>query len=480
MGIKITKKAVIWNYLGVFMTMGSNFLILPFMIHFLDGDSLGLWYVYLSIGGIVTLFDFGFNPTIARNVAYCWSGAEQLSKTNVKFVNNQEPNIGLLKKVLSTCEKIYFIISLIALILLLTIGTFYILYISQHLSGNNYIIAWIIYSVAVFLNLYYGYYATFLRGVGAISKVNKARIISRAIQIILSIVLLYFGLGLIAVSFAYLANGILIRMISKVYFYKHENIGERLKNNKTIVSLRDLKETFSLVWHNAWRDGLVSLSAFLSNQASILICSMYLSLMETGIYSISMQLITAVATISGALYTAFQPSLQSAYINKDIVKQKRLMSTAMTVYQLIFGIGVVALIVVGLPLLELIKSDVKFNIPILLAIALYIFLLKHHSYYASFISNTNNVPYVKSFTASSFIGIILAIILVQLTDLGVWALIVAQIIVQGVYNNWMWPKKVWNFLGVHFIDVITIGLKEIKKMISTQVNKVSKVNWRNN
>lgn len=471
MKINVSKKDIIWNYLGVFMTMGSNLILLPFMVYFLDGDSLGLWYIFLSIGGIVTLFDFGFNPTIARNIAFSWSGAKQLDKTDVTFIKNHTPNIVLLKKVILTCKRIYLLISLAALLILLTLGTYYVLYLSKDMTGNNHIVAWIIYSFAVYLNLYYGYYASFLRGVGAISKINIANIFSRSMQILISVLLLYFGFGLIAVSFAYLCNGFLFRMLSKMYFYKFENIGQLIRNDNTLISADDIKQTFSLVWHNASKDGLVSLSAFLSSQASILICSLYLSLTDTAAYSISMQLVTAIASISGALYTAFQPSLQSAYINRDIDKSRNLMSSAMTVYQVIFWISIIILISIGLPILSLIKSDVEFNIYILLAIALYTFLLKHHSYYASFISNTNNVPYMKSFIMSSLGAIVLALLLIQTTNLGIWGLIIAQLLVQGVYNNWMWPHKVFLLLGIKYVDIYKIGLNEIKKKLSNKLLK---------
>jgi len=463
--MKITKSDVLWNYIGTFMSLGSNFLMLPFMLYFLDGEGLGLWYVFLSIGGIVNLFDFGFNPTLARNIAYCWSGAVELSKTDVIFVNNREPNISLLKKVIFTCKRIYLIISVIAISVLLTIGTIYILHISRGMSGHTHILAWFIYSVAVFLNLYYGYYTTFLRGVGAVSQVNIANILSRIFQIAASIILLFLGFRLVAVALAYLGYGLLFRFISKTLFYKYENIGERIKNDCTTVALYDIKETFALVWHNAWRDGLVSLSRYLSNQASVIICSMYLSLTETGIYSISIQLITAIATISGALYTTYQPSLQAAYINNNVGESKKLMSIAMTVYCGLFWIGVVSLIFIGLPILALVKPDTVFSIPILLAIAIYKFLLKHHSIYASYISNTNNVPYMKAFLISSFFSIGLSVLLIKITNMGVWALIGAQIIVQIMYNNWMWPYRVMKDLHTNPIEMFGIGLKEIRTLI---------------
>ena len=469
--MKVRKNDIIWNYIGTFMTLGTNFIILPFMTYFLSGEELGLWYVFLSIGAIVTLFDFGFNPTLARNVAYCWSGAEKLNRTDVVFVNNQEPNIGLLKKVIVTCERIYLIISLLAGLILLTIGTIYILNVSHNLNGYNHIVAWFIYIVAVFFNIYYGYYTVFLRGVGAIGETNIANIISRTIQIIVSVVLLFQGFGLIAVSIAYLGYGFIFRILSKRAFYNYEDIGKRIKDTCVEIEFSDIKETFSIVWHNAWRDGLVSVSRYFTSQASVIIASIYFDLTTTGIYSISIQLITAVSAISGALYTAYQPALQAAYINNKIADSKKLMSTAMTVYCILFWIGIIALVIIGIPLFKLINSDLSFNIPILLGLAMYDFLLKHHSYYASFISNTNRVTYMKPFLISSFLGVILAILFIELTPLGIWGLIIGQSIVQMFYNNWMWPYEVITLLSTNPLEMFKIGIKEISRMINIKGEK---------
>lgn len=478
---KVTKSDVVWNYIGTFMSLGGNFLVLPFVMYYLDSEILGLWYVFLSIGGIVTLFDFGFTPTFARNVAYCWSGAKSLSKTDVIYVDLCEPNIALLKKVIYTCKRIYLVISLIALSILLTIGLAYICNVSKNISGYAHIIAWLIYSFAIFSNLYYGYYTTFLRGVGAIAQVNKATVISRIFQIVLSIILLFLGFGIIGVSIAYLLYGFLFRFVSKILFYRYENIGDRIKTDPTSIQLNDIKETFILVWHNAWRDGLVSLSNYLSNQATVLISSMYFSLTDTGMYSISIQLITAIATISGALYGTFQPSLQASYINRDFDGSKKMMSLAMTVYCILFWIGVAVLIVIGIPMLRLIKTDIVFNIPLLIAIAVYEFLFKHHSYYASYISNTNNVPYVKPYILSSLLAIAFATLLASYTSIGVWSLIYAQAIVQGAYNNWVWPYKVMKTLKTNPVQMFKIGLGEIDEILSHTLhmkkskNRLSKV-----
>lgn len=131
MKINITKRDIIWSYIGTILSMGSNFLMLPMIIFYMNDSMVGLWYVFASIGTIATLFDFGFSVTFARNITYCWSGANKLKKEDVEFIENKEPDYLLMKQVIDTCRLIYFIISLIALVLLLTVGTIYINNISK-------------------------------------------------------------------------------------------------------------------------------------------------------------------------------------------------------------------------------------------------------------------------------------------------------------------------------------------------------------
>ncbi len=465
MQIKSSKSDIIWNYIGIILSMASNFLILPFLIKYIDGEMLGLWYVYLSIGGIVVLFDFGFNPTLARNVAYCWSGAEELNAEGVGKSKQSEPNYGLLKKVVSTCKAIYFVIASAALLVLLSVGTVYIHYVSNVLFGRTVVISWLIYTLAVFLNLYYGYFATFLRGVGAVSIYNKINVLSRLIQIFVSIGMLMLGYGIIAVSLAYLLYGFLLRAFSKRAFFRYKNIGTHLNSIPGKTSIEDIKQLFKIVWHNAWKDGLVAAANYCANQASTLIASMFLTLTETGIYSISVQLITAIATISAGLYTAYQPAMQSAYANSNKDEASKLMSLAMITYTFLFWAGMAALITVGIPFLKWIKPENTYDIAIIIGIAIYNYFYKRQSYYASFISNTNYLPYVKAYVVSSVAGVALSIIMVYYMDMGVWGLIIGQFAPQLLYNAWKWPREVYKMLDTSWKQLISIGITIIKGKI---------------
>ncbi|WP_297712634.1 O-unit flippase-like protein [Clostridium sp.] len=472
MGIKTSKNDIIWSYLSIFVSLCSNIIVLPITIYYLDSETLGLWYVFLSLGGIVTLFDFGFNPTFSRNITYCWSGAEKLKKNGIFNSNKGNPNYFLLQKVMYACKKIYLIIALCALTLLLTLGSIYISYVSRNIPGNEKIIAWILYSIAVFLNLYYGYFSSFLRGIGSVEKANKANVISKIFNIVIMFILLFLGYGILAVSLAYCLSGFIFRTISKKYFFNVEGIRNNIKNNKIKFKFVELKDIYDTIWPNAWREGIVAVSNYLSNQASTLICSAFLTLTEAGIYSISIQIISCIVTVSGALYTAYQPELQAAQVSKDLNKLKRLMSTAMFIYLVLFLVGILSFIIIGRPLLNIIKPNTIIDVKLIIVTGIYQFLLTQHTYYASYISNSNYIPYVKAFLISSITGTIFTVVLIKVFNFGIWGLIIAPLIVQLIYNNWNWPYRVLKSLNITPLQMLVIGYSEtfsnIKKLINKQ------------
>ena len=441
MQIEITNRDAIWSYIGTIVSMGANFFMLPFLMYFLSADMLGLWYVFVSIGTITTLFDFGFAVTFSRNITYCWSGASELRKEGVVFSESSEPNYALMKDVLSTSRFIYAAISIIAFIFLITAGSLYVRYITHDTEGYTPVIAWLIYALAVFLNLYYGYYASFLRGVGAITQANKNILYARAAHIILMIILLFMGFGIIGASSAYLAYGLVFRLLGKYHFYKYQNIGENLSRVTSRTSFAKLREVFLTVWHNAWRDGLISICDYLCSQASVIICSVYMPLSQTGVYSIGVQIATAINQISKTLYTAKQPEIQNAYITSDMARIRSIMKYVVGTFAALFILGVIGFIIVGMPLLKLVKPSAVVSVSVFLGISLYNMMLGFRDCYASYFSCTNRILYLKAYIISAISGVILSLITMGIFNLGVWGLICSQIISQLCFNVWYWPMK---------------------------------------
>ena len=470
MRISVGKKDTIWSFLGTALSMGANLIILPFILRYLNDDEVAIYYVFTSLSAIAILFDFGFSPSIARSMAYAWSGVSTLKSSGTGETDSSEPNYVLMQTIIKTCKIIYFVISSIALILLLSIGTFYISYITRENPQSDFIISWLIYAVAIFLNILFSYYSVFLRGVGAVAKINIATIVSRLLQIFICVITLILGFGLVGVAVAYLVYGFLFRILGNVWFYRYCNIGKHL-NRKQRVSKEEVKSVIKVMWPNTWRDGLVTLSNYLLNQATTVIASLYLTLQETGVFSLSVQLTSAIATIAGTLYTTYQPALQSAFANKEKYKQKEYMSIVLLSFVVLYGLGMVALITVGLPLIQILRPGYTISISILLLVGLYQFILKLRNCYCSYISTTNRLIYSNSFLISAIVCVSLAILFSKTFGYGIYGLVIAQLLSQFIYNAWHWPIFVHKELELGIIETLKLGSIGIKNLIRRRNNK---------
>lgn len=456
--IILTQKGVIWSYLASITSLLGGVVILFSVLAFLDQSYVSLWYIFTSIGAMTVLFDFGFSVTFARNITYCWSGASELLPESVSETDRvSEPNFVLMNKVLSTCRLIYFLISAVVLLGCLTIGSGYISWVSRGVDGNLQFISWAIYSVAIFLNIYYGYYSSFLRGVGAVDLANKNTVIAKLFQIALLFVLLFAGLGILGASIAYLSYGFVYRILCKRDFLQYEGIGEELARVATRVPMHEIAGLFAVVWHNAWREGIISLSGYACAQAGTIVTSLYLPLEMTGVYSLCLQMATMVSTIAGTLYVASEPSLQDAMASKDIERVRSVMGVSVSatiwVSVLIGGLAVL----LAPPFVELVKSGYSISRLLLFELCAYQVLLKVRDCYATYFSASNRVPYVWSYCLSAILGIAFSAFALWFTKGNVHVFVMVQALPQLAWNVWIWPFRAHREMGVSMIHLISDG-----------------------
>ena len=451
--IKINRSDVIWSYLGTFFRIGVNIVLLPFVLHYLSDDDLGLWYVFGSISTLVALLDFGFAPALSRNISYVWCGARELKKNSLIEVADTTTDFVYFKTVLLTCKNIYLTIATIAFLILIGVGTPYIITI----SNKGAVLPWLIYSTGVLLNIIYSYYSSFLRGVGAVAQSNKAAVYSRFVQIALTLPLLISGMGLVGVSVAYLCSGIALRMYSRFAFLKYEGIGNSIKNIVVNDRFKKSIELFKIVWHNASKDGLVTLSNFLSTQANTLISSAIIGLSTTGSYGIAVQFASVISSLSFVPFTTNHPLMQEKAINGDMNESKSLFVTSIFLYCILFLLMSIGLILIR-PVIVWLKPSFELDVYMLLVLLLYYFLYNLYHLFCSYISTFNVIPYYKSFIFTSFLSVSLSFVLSKYMGLGIWALIIAPLLASSVYNIWRWPIFVFsNYLKMSFFDFLKLG-----------------------
>lgn len=190
-----------------------------------------------------------------------------------------------------------------------------------------------------------------------------------------------------------------------------------------------------MMWPNAWRDGLVTVTCYLTGQATVLLSSSF-TLYETGIYSFSMQVINAIIGISYGMFGAYIPAIQSAYVsrNRDMMRTLYAKSMACGLYLSITGITVFATI--GIPIVKWLRHDFTIDRSVFLVMACSIYLMARHRNSACFISTMNRLPYTFSFIFFGVLTLICTYIGLACLNLGTLGHCLIPLMVQSFYNNW--------------------------------------------
>lgn len=462
MEIRVNKKDIIWNYIAQFFGIGSGIIILPMILKKLSPEELGIWYIFLAISNLIYLLDFGFLPTIQRNISYVFSGAEELLETGISNKVSQIINYKLLYDLIETSKKIYKTISIIAFFILIIFGTFYIYILTKDLKiFPQILITWIFYIVSILLNFYYYYLNALLRGKSLIAEANKVIIFSRIGYIISSFIALNLKLGLISLTIGNIISTIITKILSEKIFFTKE-LKDKLNQQDKEIN----KGLIKIIWYNAKKSGLIALGTFLISKGNTFIASKYLPLNIIAEYGLSLQLFSILTAVSSSMIFILFSKISQYRVEKDLEKLREYYSFCIVVNLICFSSGIVAITFIAPKILLLLKSNITL-LPkeYLLFIGMFLLLEGVHAIASMFIVTSNYIPPVKAAILSGIAIIILSLILINFTNLGLWSLLLSQFLVQLSYNNWKWPLEVNKDLKINFWNVFTIGIKKIKKVI---------------
>lgn len=459
--INVRRQDVIWVYVSRFLAIGVNVLLLPLIMKFLSDDELGLWYVFSSISQVVSLFDFGFSSTISRHMTYAWSGADKLKKTSVSNEYRNSTNRALVSEIVVTCRLVYLIVSLAGLFIMAVFGTAYIYSVVDNGVSGNILLSWIVYMVSIFLNMFYGYWASLLQGVGAVAERSKMGVYSKVAQMMIAIALILSGMGLLGFVISYFISGLILRIAGKIYFDKKTSGFERMRK----VEIEKVKGCFSVIWGTAWKDGIVALAQYLSTQANTLICAYYIDLSSTSVYGVMTQMVSIIASISASYFNAYQPVFSSVCLRKDAAEQKRIVCVTDFMYKAVFFVGMIALFIVGLPMIHLLRPEMEINALFCLMLCAFYYFFNQKDLFASMISSFNEIPYWQAYVISAIGSLVLSILFVKVFHLGIIGLVAAQLVVNMMYNFWKWPMYMMKRVGIGYLEIYAVGIVYIREKL---------------
>lgn len=471
MELKIGRRDLIWGYFAQFFSMASGVIVLPLILKLLSPEEIGLNYLMLTIGSLVTLFDFGFAPQFGRNITYIFSGSQKLLREGVD-VNNSEKEINyrLLYVMIKTAKYLYARLSLIVFLLLISGGTFYIYKITNGFTTvNNSFVIWILYCVSVYFNMYYAYYSSLLNGKGMVTEYRKALVFSKLLYTLVALLLLLLNFGLISIVIANFITPFVVKLISHKYFFSAE-LNSKL--SEFSVQKKEISDLLNILWFNARKLGLVYAGSFAITKIGMFIAGLYLPLETIGSYGLMLQLVSLISVLSTTISTLYQPRLSSLRILNSKTELLREFSYTVVIFKILFIIGSLILIFSGNKILSVFGSATLLpEIPLLALYCLVVFLETNHSLFSSFLVTNNEIPFVKSTLLAGLFITIFTYIFLRFSTYGLVSVIFVPAIVQMLYNNWKWPYEVSVFFKVSYFELNRIGFVTLIK----HVEKIFKV-----
>ncbi len=446
--IDIGKKDVLWNYAATLLKIGVGIIVLPFILRYFPKETVAIWVIFSTIITMFPLLDFGFNPSFSRNVSYIISGVREFRKEGHQVVegNTQGVDYGLLKALIKSMKQFYARLALIFLILLLTLGTFYLHFVLRTYTGNHneVYIAWIILCAINTYNFYTYYYDALLRGMGLIKKSKQIEVMSYLAYLLMSVILILLNLNLIAVVCAQVLMVIIKRALSYKAIYTPEFI-ESIRGAVSVVH----KDLIKTIYPNAIKLGLTNVGGFLVTRVSLFIGALYLSLDIIASYGITIQIITVISSFATAYFATYQPQIVQYRTYGNIEKIRQIYLRSCKIIFSVFAVFGLILIFFGNDILLILRSQTMLLPKSFTSVALLIYLLEaNHATAGNLLLTKNEVPFFKASLVAGGITLILLFVFLKTTILGVWGLILAQGIAQVIYQNWKWPLEAFKDINI--------------------------------
>lgn len=432
--MNVSRKEILTGYLAQALSVGYGLLILPFMLIYLNQAEVTYWLIILTFMGLIIVFDFGFSPTVTRNVSYVMAGVTKLQAhgVNKQVSNKTTPDWKLMNDLISTVRHLYKFIAIIALILFGGFGTWYIdQFLEQNTIQSGFLVWWV-FLFGFVLNLHFLYVQPILMGLNKIYEANLVNVIMRILWIVFTIFGLWIWEDILVLPLGYLAGVIIARAFS--YYILRASIVKTEGKRSNL---------FSILLPNAWRLGVVMLGAFLINKSTIFVAGVYFSTEISSSYILTLQILGVMMALSNVYFQLHLPKISNLRA-RGSQKLEKIYYALLSKTLFIYFMAAMCVYFFGNQILFIIDSNVDLVKGSLLTLIFVFGLLElHHSVAATFITTGNEVPFLWPAIISG-IGIIgISIFVLEFTvEPKLVSLIMIQGLVQLAYNNWKWPLDV--------------------------------------
>lgn len=451
---KNLSRDVSWAYMAQGMGFLSSIIFIPFLIRTLSNEEMGLWYLFLGVSGFATLFDFGFGPTITRNITYADSGVREIVPQGYSENAGAERNQKLLSELLSFSQNLYRFVSMLLLLILIPVG--YLYFQNTQMSFNlEKVFACLVYLLAILISFWFQPFNFLVLGLKKIREYNVALLAAKMMYVSMGILVISFFPRLLTLCIIYLMSVVFERLL----------MGLAARDDWKPISLswQRFQEILKLLFYNSSRHGLCAIGSFFSFRVNILIAGAVLSAGDISSFGLTNQVLGLVNVFSMALLTTKAPQMSRELCLGNTKEAMRLFSYS-------WVSGVVMYLLLGLLggllapyFLDFIHSNVFW-----MSSTLYLFLLLtsflefNTGLFMVFMVTDNHIPYTKALIFTGGASIFFTYLFLFVFHLGLLGAVLSTFISQAIFNNWYWIYYFSKRYQISFFSLWSEGMREFK------------------
>lgn len=452
-----------------FVNFGGSLIVLPLLLKKFSDVEISFWFLINTMLGLAMLADSGLGPTVIRAVSYFKAGMDKLPSNlkefNLSKIESKEPNFEKLAILLRTSSRIYLYISLLSIVLLSTVGLFFLWNVLS-LSGFrvDLFVAYGLIVINSFIMLQSVKWSAFMTGLNYVAKLSRVKTVLGVFRILAYIIVLLTGFGIMQLVFFIFINSILLFFYQR-WFIKRWFVEQNV-DIKKYMSFD--KSMFKSIWTPTWKLGGILWGGYFINYGSSIIIAQINNPALMASFLFTQRLMFIIRRVAEAPFYANIQNVYAYLAKKDFVGMKKKFSFNIFL-SLSIIVGSMAFVgLFGNVILDFLEIETRFVTSLIFVIMATIYVLEMHAgIHASIYLSTNQVPFLIPTLISG--GLIMVSGFMVVPTYGLIGVVLVQIFVQLSFNYWYstmlslrflkWPffsyLRDLNYYGIHgLIDIV--------------------------
>ncbi|HKQ38042.1 MAG TPA: hypothetical protein VJ063_08190 [Verrucomicrobiae bacterium] len=422
--------ALFYGAMATAVRIGSNLLLLPLLLQILSPPELAVWYIFVALGALANLADFGFGAAVTRVYSFLWAGADDFQTEGLGSPpQDQTPNYSKIQEFHAAVRVVYLRVALVGIGLLVVIGTLCLLRPMRAIANpTGGWFCWAAFIVSTGYGLGTNYWVLACQGINRVRELQFTQLVSGLAYVAAAAIFLVAGWGLFAMVVAIALRSLMSReMCRRVYVRAVPQVSQ--------AAQQALNSMIQRIWPNACKFGILSLGGYLTQQSQVLVCSHFFGPETTASYGLTNQLATFIAGFSTLWLAVKWPEItmlrtQGRLQEMGILFARRLAATILS-----FAVIAVLLIATGNTLLEWKGTQTRMLPTAFVAVFMLNYLQQlFYGQFGMLTFTENVVPFVKLSIFTGIGSVVLGAFLAWWA--GLWGLIAAPLIATASTCLW--------------------------------------------